>query len=187
MHATGRQVDGLMIVVLITAAVCLFSFFSVRTAHHDVHIAHGDPRDGSVIVKLSAESGQGGIYYLPEEATLLTLLNIAGVKHQDRINQNMLARPLITGERVIVETHERLTLDQMNAAERIALGLAIDLNRATVDDLMLIDGIGESTAVKIVHFREASGPFKNVSDLTKISGIKEKKLKRWERFFYLPR
>lgn len=187
MRATGRQVDGLMVVVFVTAAACLFSFFSMRAAHHDVHIAHGDPRDGSVVVKLSSDSGRGGIYYLPEKTTLLTLLNIAGIKHQDRFDQDMLARPLITGETVTVETQERLTLDQMNASERIALGLAIDLNRATVDELMLIDGIGESTAVTIVHFRETFGPFKKVSDLTKVSGIKEKKLKRWERYFYLPR
>jgi len=187
MRVTGRQVDGLMVVVFVTAAVCLFSFFSMRMVHHAVPIAYGDPRDGSSVVKLAAHSGQGGIYYLPEKTTLSTLLNIAGVKHQDRFDQNMLARPLITGVTVTVEKHERLTLDQMNAAERLALGLAIDLNRATVDELMLIDGIGESTAVRIVHFRETSGRFKKVSDLTKISGIKEKKLKRWERYFYLPR
>jgi competence protein ComEA len=185
MRVTGRQVDGLMVVVFITAAVYLFSFFSIRMVHHDVPIAYGDPRDRSVVVKLSANSGQGGIYYLPEKTTLLTFLDIAGVKHQDRFDQNMLARTLITGETVTVETDKRLTFDQMNAAERIALDLAIDLNRATVDELMLIPGIGENTAVRIVHFREASGLFQNVSDLTKISGIKEKKLRRWERFFYL--
>jgi competence ComEA-like helix-hairpin-helix protein len=187
MRLTGRQVDGLMVVVFVTAAITLFSFFSIRIAHHDVHIAHGDLRDGPLVVKLSTHSCQGGIYYLPEETTLLTLFSIAGVKHQDQFDQNVLARRLITGDAVAVKTDGRLTLDQMNAAERIAVGLAIDLNRATVDELMLIPGIGESTALKIVHFRETSGPFKKVSDLTKISGIKEKILKRWERFFYLPR
>lgn len=186
MRVTGRQVDGLMVVVFVTAAVCLFSFISMRMDHRAVHIAHGDPSDGAVVVKLSAGSGQGGIYYLPAKTTLSALFNIAGVKHQDRFDQNMFARPLITGQTITVETHERLILDQMNAAERLALGLAIDLNRATVEELMLIDGIGESTAAGIVHFRETSGPFKKVSDLTKISGIKEKKLKRWERLFYLP-
>jgi competence protein ComEA len=165
----------------------LFSFSSPRIAHHDVRIPHGAPCDGSVVVRLSAQSGQGGIYYLPEKTTLSALLNIAGVKHQAQFDQNMLTRPLITGDAVVVETDKTLTFDQMNAEERIALGLAIDLNRATVDELMLVAGIGEATALKIVHFREMSGPFKKVSDLMKISGIKEKKFRRWERFFYLPR
>jgi competence protein ComEA len=183
---TGRQVDGLVVVVLVTAVVCLLSFFSTRIAYHDAGIAHGDPRDGSVVVKLSGDLSQGGIYYLPEKAILSTLLNIAGSKNQDRFDKNILARPLITGETVTVERNGRLALGQMNAAERIALDLPIDLNRATVDELLLIPGIGENTAVRIVQFRETSGSFKKVADLKKISGIKEKKLKQWERHFYLP-
>ncbi|MEI6732300.1 MAG: hypothetical protein WCK90_06505, partial [archaeon] len=42
-----RQVDGLVVVVLVTAAVCLLSFFSTRIAYQDAGIAHGDPRDGA--------------------------------------------------------------------------------------------------------------------------------------------
>jgi competence protein ComEA len=187
MRMTGRQIDGLMVVVFVTAAVYLLSFLSVRMAHQDVHIAHGDPRDGSILVKLAADSGQGGIYYLSEATTVSALLNIAGIKHQDRFDQSVLGRPLITGDMVSVDLQERLTLNRMTAAERIALGIALDLNRATSDELMLIPGIGEGTALKIVALREASGPFKKVSDLTQISGIKEKRLKQWERYFYLPR
>lgn len=187
MRVTGRQVDGLVVVVFVTAAVFLSSFFSIRITPRDVHLSYGDPRDGSVVVKLSADSGRGGIYYLPENTSLSMLLNIAGVSYPGQFDQQMLARTLITGDAVAVKTDELLTLDQMSAAERIALGLAIDLNRATADELMLVAGIGEGTALKIVHFREASGPFKKVSDLSKIAGIKEKKLKQWERFFYLPR
>jgi competence protein ComEA len=186
MRITGRQVDGLVVVVLVTAAVCLLSFFSTRTAPQDAGIAHGDPRDGPVVVKLSGDLSQGGIYYLPEKAILSTLLDIAGIKHQDRFDKNILVRPLISGEMVTVEKNGRLALGQMNAAERIALDLPIDLNRVTVDELMLIPGIGENTAVRIVQFRETSGPFKKVADLKKIPGIKEKKLKQWERHFYLP-
>lgn len=186
MRITRGQVDGLVVVVLVTAAVSLLSFFSTRLAPHDAAIAHGDPRDGPVVVKLSGDLSQGGIYYLPEKTTLLTLLNIAGIQRQERFDKNVLARPLITGETVTVEKNGRLALGQMSAAERIALDLPLDLNRATVDELMLIPGIGENTAFRIVQFREESGPFKKVADLEKIAGIKEKKLKKWERHFYLP-
>jgi competence protein ComEA len=151
---TGRQVDGLVVVVLVTAAVCLLSFFSTRIAHQDVGIAHGDPRDGPVVVKLSGDLSQGGIYYLPEKAILSTLLDIAGIKHQDRFDKNILARPLVTGETVTLGKNGRLVLGQMNAAERIALGLPIDLNQATVDELLLIPGIGENTASAAVAGRQ---------------------------------
>ena len=52
----------------------------------------------------------------------------------------------------------------------------VDINTATAQELTTIKGIGAKTAEKIVAYREANGPFKSVDDLTKVSGIKEKRL-----------
>ena len=73
----------------------------------------------------------------------------------------------------------------MNAAERLALEMPIDLNRATVEDLILVTGIGERTARKIVAYRNEVGPFKAVEDLKKIPGIKERKLSQLKKYFYI--
>lgn len=186
MPITGRQVDGLLAVMLITAVITLFSFVSNRIAHQDAGIVHGDPRDGPVIVRLSGDLSQGGIYYLPDQTPLSRLLNIAGIDRQEQFDSEMLALPLAAGQTVALDAGNRLTLGQMDAVLRLSLDLPIDLNRATLDDLMLVPGIGESTAAKIVKFRETSGPFRKVTDLKKIPGIKEKKLNQWRRYFYLP-
>jgi competence protein ComEA len=186
MHITGRQVDGLIVCVLLTAAICLFSFFSARTPLQDARIAHGDPRDGPVVVKLSGDLSQGGIYYLPKKTTLSNLLTLASIKRHDRFDKNMLGRGLLAGQTVTVGTAGGLKIGQMDTAERLALDLPIDLNRATRDELMLIPGIGEATADRIVEFRNTSGLFRKVADLKEVPGIKEKKFKRWERYFYLP-
>ena len=186
MRITGRQVDGLIVCVLLTVAVCLFSFFSARTAPQNAPIAHGDPRDGPVVVSLSGDLSRRGIYYLPENSTLLNLLTLAGIEHRDRFDKNILGLGLIAGQTVTLGANGSLALGQMDAAERLALDLPIDLNRATLDELMLIPGIGEATAARIVQFRNTPGLFKKVADLKKVPGIKEKKLKRWERYFYLP-
>jgi competence ComEA-like helix-hairpin-helix protein len=184
MRITGRQVDGLIVCVLLTAAVCLFSLFSARMAHQDVRIAQGDPRDGPVVVRLSGDLSRKGIYYLPKNTTLLNLLTLAGVDRQDRFDKNMLGRGLFAGQTVTVGANGSLTLGQMDAAERLALDLPIDLNRATQDELMLVPGIGETTADRIVQFRNTSGLFRKVADLKNVPGIKEKKFKRWERYFF---
>ncbi|MGN0163064.1 MAG: ComEA family DNA-binding protein [Candidatus Ornithomonoglobus sp.] len=52
----------------------------------------------------------------------------------------------------------------------------ININTATVEVLMQLDGIGESTAEKIVDYREAHDGFTDVHELTEVSGIGEKKL-----------
>ncbi|MFH1079503.1 MAG: helix-hairpin-helix domain-containing protein [Pseudomonadota bacterium] len=186
MRITGRQVDGLIVCVLMTAAVCLFSLYSASITHQDARIAHGDPRDGPVVVRLSGDLSRRGIYYLPDDTTLLNLLTFAGIERHDRFDKNILGLGLIAGQTVTVGANGSLTLGQMDAAERLALDLPIDLNRATRDELMLIPGIGEATAERIVEFRNTSGLFRKVADLKKVPGIKEKKLKQWERNFYLP-
>ena len=52
----------------------------------------------------------------------------------------------------------------------------ININTATVDQLMTLPGIGEVLAQRIVDYREANGPFPSVAALTNVSGIGEKRL-----------
>jgi len=54
----------------------------------------------------------------------------------------------------------------------------IDINTATVDELIGLPGIGEITAQRIVRFREENGPFQRVEDLMKVKGIGEKSLEK---------
>ena len=52
----------------------------------------------------------------------------------------------------------------------------VDLNRATVDELDVLPGIGPATAAAIVAYREQVGPFAAVDDLLKVQGIGPAKL-----------
>ena len=52
----------------------------------------------------------------------------------------------------------------------------VNINTANVEQLMALDGIGESYAKRIIEFREKNGPFQNPEDLLKIKGIGEKTL-----------
>lgn len=47
----------------------------------------------------------------------------------------------------------------------------MNINVATVEDLMLIPSIGEITAQNIVAYREAHGAFQSLSDLSKVEGL----------------
>ena len=49
----------------------------------------------------------------------------------------------------------------------------IDLNTATVDELMALPSIGEVRARAIVEYRETNGPFRYVEDLRNVKGIGE--------------
>ena len=48
---------------------------------------------------------------------------------------------------------------------------AVNINTATVKDLMTLDGIGHKVAEKIVEYREAHGPFKKPEEVRKVQGV----------------
>ena len=53
--------------------------------------------------------------------------------------------------------------------------LPVHINQASMDELCALKGVGPKMAEKIIAVREASGPFKNASDLQKVPGIGKKK------------
>lgn len=48
---------------------------------------------------------------------------------------------------------------------------AVDVNRAGVEELTSLPGIGPVLAARIVAYRDSAGPFRTLSDLTAVSGI----------------
>ncbi|TGV00081.1 helix-hairpin-helix domain-containing protein, partial [Mesorhizobium sp. M00.F.Ca.ET.186.01.1.1] len=47
----------------------------------------------------------------------------------------------------------------------------VNLNSATVQELMTLPGIGESRAAAILEYRTQVGRFRSVDELKKVSGI----------------
>ena len=55
---------------------------------------------------------------------------------------------------------------------------SIAINTANKNELMKLPGIGETTAERIIAFRQENGPLKNDTELLKVKGIGKKKLEQ---------
>lgn len=54
----------------------------------------------------------------------------------------------------------------------------LDVNRATLTQLIVLPGIGPALAARIVDYRETVGPFSREDDLVRVKGIGPAKLER---------
>jgi len=58
----------------------------------------------------------------------------------------------------------------------------IDLNKATIEELENLPGIGPKIAKNIVEYREKFGPFRSIEELLEVKGIGTKRLKRLKKY-----
>jgi len=62
---------------------------------------------------------------------------------------------------------------------------SINLNTATVNELINLPGVGEKTAQKIVEYRQKIKIFTNLNQLKDVDGIGDSKFNKIKKFVYL--
>ena len=50
----------------------------------------------------------------------------------------------------------------------------VNINDATLEELVTLDGIGDKVAAKVIEFREKNGPFQKPEDLMMVKGVGQK-------------
>jgi competence protein ComEA len=128
-----------------------------------------------------------GLYELAYESRVADAIDAAGGLTEDANQESVnLARSLEDGEQVIVasKNENSSSLNTTGSASSAASGTAstagssqglVNINTADVAALSSLSGIGEATANKIIADREKNGRFKTTKDITRVSGIGDKK------------
>ncbi len=115
-----------------------------------------------IIVQISGEVCRPGLYELAEGARLCDLVILAGgfTAEADEVALN-LASLLTDG----IHIHVQKQTDDSTPSHLISI------NRATKEELMTLEGIGETKALNIIAYRSQKGAFKTLEELMNVSGI----------------
>ena len=132
---------------------------------------------GEVWVYVCGQVQNPGVYVLKQGSRVCDVFAMAGGLTKeaatDYWNQ---AKVLQDGEMIYVptieEAKERLPEASAGDSNNKQPG-KININTASVEDLMTLPGVGESKAKSIVEYRKAHGKFGSIEDIMNVSGIKE--------------
>jgi competence protein ComEA len=132
-------------------------------------------------VEVTGKAPHPGVYSFTKPPTLAEVWKRAGGTGTAPDHD----KPITSGSRVEVTPDGSYRVAAMSGAQLITLGLPIDLNQATAEDLDAIPGIGPALAQRIVDYRKAHGPFKQVEDLREVSGIGPENLQKLKPYLGL--
>jgi competence protein ComEA len=177
----GQRVGALT--VLIASLVVYVGVFV-----HDRHplpvlpLPWADQGPGMIAVEVTGKRDAEGIYFFPKETALIQLNKITGYEVSEESPGFAEALRSAGSALSVSAAGEMLKITDMTPVARLALGLPVDLNRATHEELILVPGIGESLADQILQVRQLKGKFDRLADLTSVPGIKGKKLQSLEKY-----
>jgi competence protein ComEA len=132
------------------------------------------PTERPVIVHITGAVPRPGVYALPQGARVQDAISAAGgfLAEAEKTQVN-LARLVEDGEKLDILYIEGASpiIPTPGATIIAATTDLIDLNIASQAELESLPGIGPTTALKIIEYREQNGPFLATEDIINVSGI----------------
>lgn len=137
------------------------------------------------------------VYEVDSNSRVIDVINIAGGVTEDADTDNInLSKKVSDEDVIIIYSHEELenkksyeekidycttdnnsacatnvvTFDDNSTNEDTGSSI-ININTATVEDLMKLSGIGEAKAKSIIEYRNSIGSFSKVEDIKNVTGI----------------
>ena len=138
-----------------------------------------------IILHITGEVKSPGIIEIEEGSRLADAIEAAGgITENADINKINLAYVVKDGQKInipnvnSVDTSsyitdnigENIIIEDINSNTNL-----VDINKATQTELETLTGIGPSTALKIIKYREENGKFKTIEDIKNVPGIGDSK------------
>ena len=172
--------------VLFVLALLILGLLYFRFYYHP-HPPRSETIIREFVVEVSGEVAHPGIYIFENPPTLREAIQKAGGWRGDVHFESPASSDILetgTSIKITKESKDeiKIHIGKMEAHKLLVFSISLDLNRASVEDLCLIPGMGESLAREIVTYRDKRKGFRSVEELKNVKGIGEKKYQSFKTF-----
>lgn len=138
----------------------------------------------NIVVHIEGCVKNPGIVTLPEGSRIIDVISFAGGATEDAdFSKINLAYILSDAQKIYIpskndslnETNYITSLPGENVVKDGNKSNTININTASLSELENLPGVGPSTALKIINYRNENGSFQKIEDLMNVSGIGESK------------
>lgn len=120
--------------------------------------------------------------YKVEDGQKINIPNIDEEKKENNVqeNNNNVKEDISESKNYITKSGGKNVIIDEEKSETDKKNQKVNINTATQTELETLNGIGPSTASKIIKYRNEKGKFKKIEDIKNVSGIGEAKFKKIE-------
>jgi competence protein ComEA len=140
--------------------------------------ASPSPVAAPLVVYVCGAVTRPGVYRLPSGSRVTDLLDLAGgPSAKADLSAVNLAGKLADGQQVVIPKRGQAPVASASTSTPDAspTGAIVNINTATAAELDGLQGVGPSTAQKIIAYRTANGGFKSIDELKNVPGIGDAK------------
>lgn len=158
-----------------------------------------EEKEESITIDIKGEVKTPGVYELPLNSRVIDAINISGGLTNKADTSDINLSKILKDENVIVISNKysnqttKYTQKETSVVNNASISKdnvvsssnssdtntnktndKVSINTATKEQLMNLNGIGESKANDIIAYRNQNGLFKSIEDIKKVSGIGDK-------------
>lgn len=181
-----------IIIILIILVIIIYNFFISQNEADEFNISNivVEPQNIEIIEKINkikiyvtGEVNNPGVFEMNENSRIEDAINLAGgLTSSANIKNVNLAFVLEDGQKLYIPNINDKEIEYISKenGENIIDGIKssgskININKASLEELKSLPGVGPSLAQKIITYRTENGKFNSIDDLKNVSGIGDKK------------
>ncbi len=195
---------GIIILIMILGSVMVYLFKESESKEiideDNINVMEEVPveeekeevKEKNITIDVKGEVNKPGVYELPVGSRVIDAIKISGGT-TTKADTSMLNLSKVLADENVIIVYNKYSQQSIKYVEKecncdacinnsnVSSGSSenstsqkISINKATKEELMNLNGIGESRAIDIINYRNANGLFKSIEDLKQVSGIGDK-------------